>query len=63
MLPWSEFELADVQRRYKTVDFFIRQKGSQKDWFYSPRDSFPNLGLFFAFINYITATQSQPKMP
>ena len=63
MLPWSEFELADVQRRYKTVDFFIRQKGSQKDWFYSPRDTFPNLGLFFAFINYITATQSQPKMP
>lgn len=59
MLPWSEFESANVQRRYKTVDFFIRQKGSKKDWFYSPRDIFPNLALFLTFINFITTTQGQ----
>jgi hypothetical protein len=61
-LPWSEFESANVQRRYKTVDLFIRQKGSQKDWFYSPRDIFPNLALFLAFINYIASTQGQTNM-
>jgi hypothetical protein len=63
MLPWSEFESAEVKRSYKTVGFFICQKGSKKDWYYSPRNEFPNLGLFFAFINYITATQSQANMP
>lgn len=63
MLPWSEFESADVKRSYKTLGFFICQKGSQKDWYYSTRDEFPNLGLFFAFINYITTTQSQANMP
>lgn len=41
MLPWSEFESADVKRSYKTLGFFICQKGSQKDWYYSPRDEFP----------------------
>jgi hypothetical protein len=51
ILPWSEFDSADIQRRYKTVDFFIRQKGNKNDWFYSPRDHFPNLGLFFALVN------------
>lgn len=62
MLPWSEFESAEVKRRSNTVDFFIRQKGSQKDWYYSPRDIFPNLALFFAFINYLTGTQGQANM-
>ena len=62
LLPWSEFESANVKRRYKTVDFFICQKGSQKDWFYSPRDIFPNLALFFALINFITATEGQANM-
>lgn len=59
LLAWSDFESANVKRRSNTVDFFICQKGSQKDWFYSPRDIFPNLALFFALINYITATESQ----
>ena len=63
MLPWSEFESAEVKRSYKTVGFFISQKGSKKDWYYSPRNEFPNLGLFFAFINYITAAQTQANMP
>ena len=63
MLPWSDFDSANVQRRYKTVDFFISQKGSKKDWYYSPRDIFPNLALFLTFINYITTTQGQANMP
>ena len=63
MLPWSEFESAEVKRSYKSVYLFIYQKGSKKEWFCFSRDDFPNLALFFAFINSITATQAQAKMP
>jgi hypothetical protein len=62
-LPWSEFELADVQRRSQSVAFFIRQKGNQQDWFYSPRDDFPNLALFFALVNYITEARGPANSP
>ena len=62
MLPWSEFESANVKRSYKTVGFYIYQKGSKNEWYYSSRDYFPNLALFFAFIDYITATQRQANM-
>jgi hypothetical protein len=41
----------------------IYQKGSKKEWFCFSRDDFPNLALFLAFINSITATQAQAKMP
>lgn len=56
-LLWSEFDSADVQRQYKSVEFIIRQKGSQKNWFTAPRDTFPNLALFFALVNSIRAAQ------
>lgn len=63
MLPWSEFESAEVKRSSKSVYLFIYQKGSKKEWCCFSRDDFPNLALFFAFINSITATQAQAKMP
>ncbi len=63
MLPWSEFESAEVKRSYKSVYLFIYQKGSKKEWFCFSRNDFPNLALFLAFINSITATQVQAKMP
>ncbi len=63
LLPWSEFESADIQRRSNSVAFFIRQKGSQQDWFYSPRDDFPNLALFFALVHSITGTRGPANLP
>ncbi len=62
MLPWSEFESVDVKRSYKSVYLFIYQKGSKKEWCCFSRDYFPNLALFFAFINYITSTQGQANV-
>lgn len=55
VLPWSEFESADVQRKANSVELVIRQKGGKQDWFTAPRDAFPNLALFFAIVNYITS--------
>ncbi len=62
MLPWSEFESVDVKRSYNLVNLLIYQKSSKKEWCCFSRDYFPNLALFFAFINYITATQGQANM-
>lgn len=57
VLPWSEFESADIQRKANSVEFVIRQKDSKQDWFSAPRDAFPNLALFFACVNYIATSQ------
>jgi hypothetical protein len=54
MLPWTEFEAADVQRRGNYVVFFIRQKDHKNDWYTTSRDIFPNLALFFALVSSLT---------
>lgn len=51
-LAWSELESADIQRSANSVYLKIRQKGNSSDWAAQPRDTFPNLGLFFALMNY-----------
>ncbi|HEY9603874.1 MAG TPA: DUF6585 family protein [Allocoleopsis sp.] len=62
VLPWSEFKSVDVKRSYNSVLLLIYQKNSKKEWCCFSRDYFPNLALFFAFINYMTATQGQANM-
>lgn len=54
-LPWADFATVDVQRNAGFVGVVIRQKGSQKEWFTAARDTFPNLALFFALVNYLAA--------
>ena len=56
-LPWSEFESAEIKRSGSIVSLNIRQKGNTKDWGSQPRDTFPNLALFFAIVNHIQGTQ------
>jgi hypothetical protein len=56
LLPWSEFESAEIQRMSNTVYLTIRQKGNKKEWGLQSRDTFPNLALFLAMVNYIQRT-------
>jgi hypothetical protein len=58
LLPWAEFESATIERSYKSVYLTIRQKGNSESWGIEARDSFPNLGLFFALIHYIQQAQT-----
>lgn len=51
-LPWAELESAEIQRISNNVYLKIRQKGNNSDWELQARDTFPNLGLFFAIVSY-----------
>lgn len=52
-LPWAEFESAEVEKVSNNVYLTIRQKDNSKEWGMQPRDTFPNLALFFALIHQI----------
>jgi hypothetical protein len=57
-LPWSKFGTADIQRLHKSVYLMIFSKDSSKEWvFIMRRNTFPNIALFLALVNYAQETQ------
>lgn len=51
LLPWSEFGTTDIQRIGKFVYLMIFLK-DKKEWVSVRRNSFPNIALFLALVNY-----------
>lgn len=56
-LPWSEFGTTDIQRSGKLVYLMIFQKDNKKEWGSVRRNTFPNIALFLALVNYAKETQ------